>query len=287
VIGSDFEFPNSPLTMWKNKTVLDTLQITPVNIQRILSMPAKLSVRYLLLDPIDTCNAHCLYCPNLRTNKKMELDDFEALLEKLERPNVFQLGCGQEPTVDSRLPRFFQLISASPSKPVTLQMITNGMLLDRFDPSVFVANGLEVLMLSIDTTDAEVNDTLRIGTKLSKMLANIRQFRQQCPKVRLTFSTVVSTATIDSIQELVLLGQDLGVSLYFFREVSDYSNHPRDPRYLVEMPRLLLPPGQFQLMQERLTERWPSGPFRFLSRPFIDHRRTTVRGAWNTLAAKA
>jgi sulfatase maturation enzyme AslB (radical SAM superfamily) len=287
VSGSDFEFPNSPLTMWKNKTVMDTLQVTPLNIQRILSMPAKLAVRYLLLDPIDTCNAHCLYCPNARTNTKINLDNFESLLEKLEPPNVFQLGCGQEPTVDARLPRFFELIGASRNKPAILQMITNGMLLDRYDASVFVANGLEVLMLSLDTCDPLINDTLRLGTKLSKILSNIRQFRQQCPKVRLTFSTVVSTATIDKVHELVLLGQDLGVSLYFFREVSDYSTNPRDPRYLVEMPRLVLQPGQFQQMQTRLTERWPSGPFRFLSRSFIDHRRTTVRSAWNTLSAKA
>jgi len=278
VRGTNCQVRNSPLIMRKNKTVLDTLLVNAMNIKSILAKPDGLAVRYLLVDPIDTCNADCLYCPHPRTNTKIDLNDFSAILEKIATPHIMQIGCAQEPTTDKRLPRFFELIGGSKNKPTVLQMITNGTLLDRHDASVFVNNGLSTLQLSIDTADAEVNDTLRVGTKLVKILANVRQFRKQFPRVKLMFSIVVSTPTVDKIADLVLLGEDLGVCNYIFREVSDYSTNPRSPSYTAEMPRLLLPAGKFREMQSTLTERWPTGRFDFLSRVSLDNRRAMVKG---------
>jgi pimeloyl-ACP methyl ester carboxylesterase/molybdenum cofactor biosynthesis enzyme MoaA len=266
---------NSPLILRKSTNLLDSLIVTPLNIKYLLTSP-NLSVRYLLVDPIDTCNVDCVYCPHLRTNEKMDLDDFAAFLERVGRPHTIQLGCGQEPTVDKRLPRFFELIGSSKNRPAVLQMITNGTLLDRFDGSVFVANGLAALHLSIDTSDAAVNDELRSGTALHKILANVREFRRKFPQVKLAFSAVVSSATIGQVSGLVELGRDLGVSHYFFRELSDYGTNPRSARYTAEMPRLLLPAGEFRKMQIALNERWPAERFSFLSRNHLDSRRQTM-----------
>jgi len=278
VRGTNCQVRNSPLIMRKNKTVLDILLVNAMNMKSIMAKPDGLSVRCLLVDPIDTCNADCLYCPHPRTNTKIDLNDFSAFLEKIARPHIIQIGCAQEPTTDKRLARFFELIGASKNKPAVLRMITNGTLLDRHDASVFVNKGLSALQLSIDTADAGVNDALRVGTKLVKILANVRQFRKQFPKVKLMFSIVVSTPTVDKVSDLVLLGEDLGVCDYVFREVSDYSTNPRSPSYTAEMPRLLLPAGRFREMQSRLTERWPTGRFTFLSRVSLDSRRAMVRG---------
>ncbi len=277
VRGANWQLQNSPLIMRKDRTALNTLLVTAMSIERLLARPDKLSVRYLLVDPIDNCNADCWYCPHPRTNKKIALEDFAALLEKLTPPHTLQLGCGQEPTVDKRLAKFFELIGASRNKPTILQMITNGTLLDRHDTSVFVGNGLSVLQLSIDTADAEINDRLRAGTHLTKVLSNVRQFRTRFPHVKLMFSVVVSQPTIDKISDLVILGEDLGVCNFIFREVSDYSSNPRSPTYTAEMPGLLLPPGRFRQMQFELTERWPSARFTFLSRDSLDSRRTVVQ----------
>jgi len=276
VRGTGRQLNNSPLILRKNTTLLDRLLVTALNVRQLLLSSQNLSVRYLLVDPIDTCNVDCVYCPHLRTNTKMDLEDFGALLESIAPPHTIQIGCGQEPTVDGRLARFFELIGSSKNRPAVLQMITNGTLLDRHDASVFVNNGLSSLQLSIDTADAAVNDNLRTGTELGKILANVRQFRHKFPQVKLAFSTVVSSATIDQIFGLVELGQDLGVSHYFFREITDYSTTPRNPRYTVEMPGLLLAPGQFRQMQIRLTERWPAGRFSFLSRHQEDSQRITM-----------
>jgi len=287
VRGSDFELRNSPLVIRKGLTELDSILVSPKNIREVLSSSSRLSVRYLLVDPNDTCNVHCLYCPNKRTNKRIELDEFAALLEKITPPNILQMGCLQELTVDKRLPRFFELIGASKKKPGLLQMITNGTVLDRHDTSVFVANGLNALMLSIDSPDPEVSAKVRIGTDLGKILANVRQFREQFPRVELRFSSVISSETIGQVFDLVRLGQELGVSIIFFKEVTDvlmgaavaqpagFLPSARDPRYFEAMPRLLLQPGQFQQMQAEVTARWPSASFRFLSSEFQGHRRSS------------
>jgi sulfatase maturation enzyme AslB (radical SAM superfamily) len=180
-------------------------------------------------------------------------------------------------------------------------MITNGTLLDRHETSVFVANGLNALMLSIDSPDPEVTARVRLGTDLVKTLANVKQFRKQFPNVELRFSSVVSSATIGQVFDLVRLGQDLGVSMIFFKEVSDvvgasalpppassdWLRRARDPRYFEAMPRLLLQPGQFQQMQSEVTARWPSGSFRFLSSEFQTHRRASVTWQANSLPKAA
>jgi len=57
VRGTDQRIANSPLTMRKNKTVLDTLLVNAMNIRSILAKPASLSIRYLLVDPIQADRA--------------------------------------------------------------------------------------------------------------------------------------------------------------------------------------------------------------------------------------
>jgi hypothetical protein len=82
---------NGPLVIRKGMAELDSFLVNPKNIQQILSSPTRLSVRYLLVDPNDTCNVHCLYCPNKRSNGRIELDDFNAPLAQAARSNPVDL----------------------------------------------------------------------------------------------------------------------------------------------------------------------------------------------------
>ena len=47
---------------------LARLKVDPMNIQKVLGDFSGLSVRHLLVDTNDTCNADCIYCPNPRSN---------------------------------------------------------------------------------------------------------------------------------------------------------------------------------------------------------------------------
>jgi len=219
-----------------------TLKIDPHNLPGLLAEGRSgLRVAELLVDINDTCNADCVYCPNGRSAARMPLEQFRAFLaDVLGGVQSVQLGCGQEPTADRRLPSFLQALQDSPLRPREVRMITNGMLLHRFDPRALVASGLDVLQLSIDTVDAEVTRRIRIGTEVERILDNVRAFRAACPEVPVVFSVVVTSETIDGLDELVDGRRARRLALRLPRGVRRSLGRPA-PRRLPRVARSALP----------------------------------------------
>jgi|GEM_PF-3322802 len=258
--GTELEILNSP--MWvdysqKNLSNFTTLKLDPHNIDYALENLDGAKFEHFLIDINDTCNADCVYCPNLRSKKRIELEQFKNLLTKCLEINTFQFGCGQEPTLDVRLPDFYKALHNSELRPKRLVMITNASLLHRYDVSLFQECGLNELQISLDTADPEINALTRCGTDLSIIVKNLKDFRQKCPEVKVAFSVVVHAMTIDGIEALLDLGESLAVSRYYFREIFNHKQShvsSRNDDYLDWIKKISLSQGEFQKMQERLSQ---------------------------------
>lgn len=261
VSGTDLTLPNSPIELQRPHPLrIPSLKIDPFNVREFLRHLDGDVVEYLLLDINDQCQAECIYCPNLRSKARIGLGDFQRLLTKcVSEVGVLQFGCGQEPTVDRRLPEFFLRVREA-AVATRVQIVTNGMLLHRFDHRLLRDCGLTHLMLSLDTANPKTHETLRPGTRLDPILRNVRQFRENCPEVELLVSAVVSSLNVGEIEGLIELGESLGVSEYFFREVFDptevepaFANaEPRNKDFRETMASLTLEAGAFDRMQRRL-----------------------------------
>ena len=205
-------------------------------------------------DPNNTCNLHCVYCHNHRSDQTIDAEQFRQFLaEKVRDVSYFQVGCIMEPTMDRRLTDFLLTIARSPARPAhTLMLQTNGLLLHTHDHGKMVEAGLTNLSVSLDVADPQTQKELRSGMSLAKVVRNIETFRKAAPDVSVEIISVVSTSNVDQMPGLVDLALNLGARRVILRELLYY---PMEVRRVVDQSRmrqLLLKVGEFQRMTESL-----------------------------------
>ncbi|MGH9865472.1 MAG: radical SAM protein [Candidatus Acidiferrales bacterium] len=223
------------------------------------------AIDIIRLDPNDNCNLRCVYCHNFRSEKLIDLSEFREFLNtEVDSVGTFQIGCGMEPTLDSRLCDFVEAIAESrarPSKDFILQ--TNGLLLHRHDYRRLAGAGINLVSISIDVAEPETQKALRGGMSLEKLLRNVKDFRAHCPGVSVEFIATVTTANVEKAESLVTLGLKYGISRFTFREVFYFPENP-----IVDhsrMPDLVLAAGQFEEMRMRILRQFgENGEFIFV-----------------------
>jgi MoaA/NifB/PqqE/SkfB family radical SAM enzyme len=256
--------------------VVNDCQLNVYNI-RTMQQRAPAHYRDLRFDPNNMCNLQCVYCHNARSDDLVDPDQFrEFINNRVLSVFRFQVGCIMEPTLDKRLTDFLLTIAASPARPThAFALQTNGILIHRHDHEKIKQAGLTDLCVSLDTADPTTQKNLRDNMSLDKVVRNLRQFSHNCPNATLEFVSVVTRANIDSLEGLVELGLDLGVKRFIFRELSYFRDntivdHER-------MPSLVLLPGQFAAMMDRINERF-DGKTHLIFAPndFLDAARREV-----------
>jgi hypothetical protein len=108
-------------------------------------------------------------------------------------------------------------------------------------------------------------------------------FIAACPDIAVTFIATVTRQNIDTMENLVTMGMDVGVKDFVFREVFYYPenkivDHSR-------MPGLVLMPGQFEAMQENLSKLGNRVNLTFADRQYLnDSSRKMVDEAHGALS---
>lgn len=243
-------------------------QINVYNFKKLQAQPPSKfdAVRF---DPNNNCNLRCVYCHNSRSNDMIDTEEFRAFIHhNVLSTRTFQVGCIMEPTLDGRLANLLLMIANSPAKPEAAFILqTNGLLLHRHDYGKINDAGLNQLQVSLDTADPETQRSLRSGMSLRKVLRNIAGFLQACPNIDVVLVATVTSENIRNMSDLVALGLDVGARQFVFREVfyhpaSDVVDH-------VRMPDLLLKPGDFVTMRQKILERFGASAANFM---FADQR---------------
>ena len=207
-------------------------------------------------DPIDNCNLHCVYCHNKRTKKSLEIGDLECFLkENVISIRQLQVGCVMEPTLDKRMVEMIEVIGRSDKRPSgPFGLYTNATLLHTHDQERMIAAGINVLSVSIDSSNPETFKQLRGGAKLEKALNNIAAFSSAFPDIPVHFYPTVSTANVDEMDALVESGLSRGVSFFGFREMFYYpTSNIVDHK---QMLKLVLPDGAFAKMADRISSKY-------------------------------
>jgi sulfatase maturation enzyme AslB (radical SAM superfamily) len=225
-------------------------QINVWNLSQLEEQPAS-RFKYIRFDPNNTCNLRCVYCHNPRTSDVIETERFQRFIStKVISVDEFQVGCVMEPTLDPRLADLLLMVAESPAKPTKkLILQTNGLLLHRHDVAKIKAAGLTDISVSVDAADPRTQRSLRGGASLEKITRNVSRFLSACD-ASCTFICTVTRSNVKSLADLVHLGIQIGVKEFVFREMfyiqnNDIVDHER-------MPQLVLQPGEFVDLQERL-----------------------------------
>jgi sulfatase maturation enzyme AslB (radical SAM superfamily) len=250
--------PGSPFRVESSAPHVANFKID-VDSQLQLPTTGSWTVGLLLIELNDTCNAECVYCPNPRSTRRIDLERVARFLdERVASVDTVQFGCGQEPTADLRLGEAFRVLARSPLRPRKVRLITNGSLLHRHDAGLLRDCGLTTLAVSLDSADEATNDRLRPGAPFRKVVENLRAFRAQCPDVELELSVTVTRPTVGHMSELVSFGLGLGATRFVLREVVDTSRGAqRYADFRAAFESVALPAGAFDEMQARLTTEYP------------------------------
>jgi hypothetical protein len=89
---------------------------------------------------------------------------------------------------------------------------------------------------------------------IDRIVRNVVAVRKECPEMSVEFITTVSSENIGSLEALVMLGLDLGVSRFVFRELFYYPDN--DLVDHTRMPGLLLNEHAFADFKGRIRSRF-------------------------------
>lgn len=125
------------------------------------------------------CNARCLYCPHATLaphwqGRLMDLDTFRRFLPALKRARLVHLQGWGEPLLN---PDFWSMLRLARGQGCRVGTTTNATLLDAETARRMVAEGLEVVGLSLAGVDQR-NDEIRRGTSLTQVLRVMEHLAQ-------------------------------------------------------------------------------------------------------------
>ena len=133
------------------------------------------------VEPTNRCNLDCTTCMRNDWNEalgRMDRSTFEKIIEELRSvspaPAVFFGGLG-EPLMHSRI---VEMVAAAKSFSPSVELITNGTLLDVAMSNRLMDAGLDMLWVSLDGATPESYADVRLGATLPKVLENLAAFHQ-------------------------------------------------------------------------------------------------------------
>ena len=210
---------------------------------------------WLRIDANDNCNLNCVYCRVPRSDGMIDRQDLqEFFAENVVEVDNLQFGCGMEPTIDHRLVDLIEMAAESNAKPrLRFSLQTNGLMLHQHDLERFKQAGLNLLSVSMDSTDANTHKQLRGGSSVEKIVRNLNAFKHACPDISIQIVAVITSLNIGDAVSLADFAVDLGVKRMAFREMvylpeSNNIDHGK-------VQDLIVPPGEFVAMRDRVLAR--------------------------------
>jgi MoaA/NifB/PqqE/SkfB family radical SAM enzyme len=181
----------------------------------------------LYAEPTNRCNIECRTCMRQGWDTelgKMSDETFERILGSVAkispRPTVFFGGIG-EPLFH---PGTIDMVGRAKATGATVELITNGILLNEERARGLIAAGLDTLWVSIDGASPESYADVRLGAELPTVLENMKRFRKlrppaHRPKPVIGIAFVAMKRNLDDLPKVLALGRSLGAKLFMVSNV--------------------------------------------------------------------
>jgi len=188
----------------------------------------------LYIEPTNVCNLHCRTCIHNSWDEPtgmMTEETFVHIIAGIEefspRPSVFFGGFG-EPLAH---PEILQMVWTVKRLGASVELITNGTMLDEPTARFLITAGLDRLWVSLDGARPGSYADIRLGAQLPQVISNLRRFRRlrweisapQAPQTRLGIAFVAMRRNIGDLPQLLALARELGVSDFQVSHVFPYT----------------------------------------------------------------
>lgn len=232
------------------------------------------------IEPTNFCNIDCVTC--MRNNwdvaiGHMSTATFARIMASLEAitppPRLFFGGIG-EPLAHKQLP---EMVAKAKALGASVELITNGTLLNKKIARELIDAGLDILWVSLDGARPESYADVRLGAELPRVLENLDRFRRlrtpaHHPTPEMGIAFVAMKRNIADLPELLQIGKRLGIMHFHVSNLLPhtaeldqeilYSRALRDITYLPSpwLRQLKLPKMDFnEFTSEPLLQAFQSG----------------------------
>lgn len=185
----------------------------------------------------ERCNLRCRHCINHspertrdRTARTLTHSVLDRIREDLAHASYFGFVHGGESLT---APIFFDVLDAIRSSragaTTIVHVLSNGMMLTRKTVNRLIDAGVCSLSASIDGATAKTNDAIRLGSRLDRVIANMREAasirKERGLDLRLGFSCVLTRENIGELDQLVDLVAETGVDWLKLEELVPSTTH--------------------------------------------------------------
>lgn len=188
------------------------------------------------IEPSSQCNLNCRTCIRHAWDEPlgvMSESTFSRIIQSLKEfeipPNVFFGGLG-EPLTN---PNLADMIVQTKALGASVELITNGTMLDEAVSRRLVDAGPDVLWVSLDGASPEMYSDIRLGSSLPLVIANLKKFshlrsisRRTAPEIGIAF--VAMKKNIGDLPEVMRIGKELGATRLSVSNVLPYTREMCD-----------------------------------------------------------
>jgi radical SAM protein with 4Fe4S-binding SPASM domain len=168
------------------------------NIMELSRRPFPPTVR---IETTNHCNASCTFCPREsmgRPKARMDQELFEKIVTECadndcRRIHMHNFG---EPLLDRRLPDRIRYAKTKGLK--RIKIFCNGSVLKADMAERLLDSGLDEIKVSIDGSNAQEFNKLRIGLNHAQIVENTRKFREMRDERQLSRPRVIAACTLTS-----------------------------------------------------------------------------------------
>ncbi len=193
-------------------------------------------LRRVYVEVTNRCNLYCRTC--IRNDwdvhyGRMSQETYDRILAGLKAwdpvPEVFFAGFG-EPLVH---PHIVEWVRQAKALGASVQLITNGILLDEAMAQALIEAGLDMIWVSIDAASPEGFTDIRLGAYLPHIIANLERLQALKARVsgtpspwhppRLGIATVLMRRNVHEFPQVLALGKRLGAVAFSVSNLMAYT----------------------------------------------------------------
>jgi len=168
--------------------------------------------RIVQLEVTTACQLRCIFCPRtvladrwVVANLPWEI--FSSLLPSLRGTELVHLQGWGEPLLH---PRFWDMAAAIKERHIRVSLTTNAVLLDKTASHEACRVGVGLIAISVAGARAKTNDSLRLGSRLDQICANVSYLCQLEPRPTVNLVMQMMKPNLEELPELVILASRLG-----------------------------------------------------------------------------
>jgi MoaA/NifB/PqqE/SkfB family radical SAM enzyme len=213
------------------------VKLTRLPDRMVLQRPVTSLVR-IYVEPTNACNLNCVTCMRNVWEEpvgRMDAATFDRVLagvRALPEPPILFFGGLGEPFTH---PDLLDMIREAKRQELTVEAITNGILLDERRARALIDLGLDTLWVSIDGASPECYADVRREDHLPQVLANLERLRDlkiqtRCARPTLGISFVAMRRNLAELPEVLRLEHRVGARKFLVSNV-----YPHTPELLREI----------------------------------------------------